>query len=160
MPFQVLAVRLGMSIIRNRNRRVVELIVTAPVIEILPQTPSNPKQVVGCNRHIPAIVQTVQITPGEQAVVHPMLSPTTIRYDVRCIQDRSRVLPRNRAGTVIRISNGQGEESLSQPPLHHGSAPISSRVLNTGPRIHINVPVTIIPGSALHALPENTVALT
>src|SRR5660397_43780 len=85
-----------------------------------------------------------------------MLSPTTIRYDVRCIQDRSRVLPRNRAGTVIRISNGQGEESLSQPPLHHGSAPISSRVLNNGPRIHINVPVTIIPGSALHALPENT----
>src|SRR5660398_251394 len=76
-----------------------------------------------------------------------MLSPTTIRYDVRCIQDRSRVLPRNRAGTVIRISNGQGEESLSQPPLHHGSAPISSRVLNNGTRIHINDPVTIIPGS-------------
>jgi len=93
----------------ERYLRTVQAIVASAVVELFAKAVADTKDVVWGDCYVAAVIETMEITAEQEAVIHPMFAAASVRLYVGSLQDRCRMLVSDCAGTVIGVPNRQTE---------------------------------------------------
>jgi len=70
-------------------RRPTQTIVASTVPELLTKAVANTKNVIRSDRHVSAVIETMEVAAKQEAVIYAMLATTSIGHDVGRLQDRA-----------------------------------------------------------------------
>lgn len=92
VPCEEISVRSPRLMSWNSDCRSTQRIVSATVSVFFARTFANAKHIVGSDGDIASVIEPMEISPKEQAIVHSMLAAAAVRHDVGGVEDRTRVL--------------------------------------------------------------------
>jgi predicted RecB family nuclease len=98
----------------NRNSSMEEVEIVADLVARLMAPGARWIDENGEGKQIPEVEQRVNVAPQEEAVPQIMLPAVRVRLDVRGLEHRQRLLPRDRAPALVHVGDENAERALAQ----------------------------------------------
>jgi hypothetical protein len=114
VPGQQLGVRLGGWVGGELDLTAVELVVDAAVVVVLAQLTAHREAQVRTHRHVAEVEQSVQAAAQRQPAGHHVGTAGRPGPDVRRVDDRQRLLGRDRASLPVRVEHRESEAGLTE----------------------------------------------
>lgn len=107
------------AIARHVQRRAVERVIAATILEIRPKPRTDPQAAVRRDSDIALVKQIVQIGAKQDAIANLMRPISRVRSNVRSLERRQRVFARHGTRSSIRVGNADAKRTLTEARLNH-----------------------------------------